>query len=61
MNCPHCGSSTSAMGNPVTALYDELRNDRASWTDAIFWMILGGFTGAVCERLFNVVIQWVGW
>ena len=32
---------TEGLGNPVRMLYREVLNERASWTDAIFWYGLG--------------------
>lgn len=58
MGCPRCGQSTTAMGNPVKTLYAEVFNDTASWTDAIFWMIMGGFVGAVSERALDALLGW---
>ena len=41
---PFRGSSgvvSRGLENPVRALYREVSNDSASWTDAVFWMCLG--------------------
>ncbi len=46
MTCPHCGN------DPVRALYDELRNDHATATDAVFWMVIG----AICLYLGQLAI-----
>lgn len=35
--CPYC----HRRANPVSALYAELKNEQATWTDAIFWMVVG--------------------
>lgn len=53
--------SSASMGNPVTKLYDEVFNDQATWTDALFWTVIGGLIGSVIERLINWVAAWGGW
>ena len=32
---------TRHLTHPITDLYDEITNDKASWTDATFWFVLG--------------------
>lgn len=46
------GRSSSGLGNPVTTLYREVFNDEASWTDALFWYLLGNLSMAAI---------WWGW
>ena len=36
--------SSTGLGNPVTVLYREVFNDSASWTDALFWYLLGALS-----------------
>lgn len=49
MPCSHCGSTGGALGNPARVLYDELRNEQASWTDAVFWYVIGAMSmAAIC-------------
>lgn len=44
--------SSTGLGNPVTTLYREVFNDQASWTDALFWYLMGAVSmGAI----------WWGW
>ena len=37
-------STGGRLPNPVRALYEEVANDAASWTDAVFWYVLGVLT-----------------
>ena len=39
-------SSTTGLGNPVKVLYREVWNDQASWTDAVFWYLMGAISVA---------------
>jgi hypothetical protein len=42
-------TSTSGLRNPVTTLYQEVVNEQASWTDALFWYLVGALTvAAIC-------------
>lgn len=41
-------SGAPRLRNPVRTLYDEIGNTEASWTDALFWYLLGAISvGAV--------------
>ena len=41
--------SSSGLGNPVRVLYDEIGNEQASWTDAVFWYVIGFLSmAAIC-------------
>lgn len=36
--------SSSGLGNPAKVLYEEVWNDSASWTDALFWFLMGALS-----------------
>ena len=38
--------NSTGLGNPVTVLYREVMNEQASWTDALFWFLMGAFATA---------------
>jgi hypothetical protein len=42
--------------NPVRDLFNEVTNDRASWTDATFWFVLGVLLDTVKDI---VIAAWV--
>jgi hypothetical protein len=47
VTCPQCGGKP--LQNPVRALYEEVRNEQATWTDAVFWYVMGALSvGAFC-------------
>lgn len=54
--CHACGHRPNA----VHQLYAELSNDRATWTDAVFWMATGAAMSALIEvgieQLLRVVL-----
>lgn len=43
---------SSGLGNPVATLYQEVFNEKASWTDALFWFLMGNLSMAAL---------WWGW
>ena len=43
---PGVATCSSGLGNPVTVLYREVMNEQASWTDALFWFLMGAFSTA---------------
>ena len=38
--------SSSGLTNPVVHLYREVLNEQASWTDALFWFLVGALSMA---------------
>ena len=52
--CPYC----SRWAHPAVRLYAELTNDQASWTDAVFWMVLGAVTGALAQVGLERLLGW---
>lgn len=48
--CLSCGHRPNA----AYQLYAELSNDKASWTDAVFWLVAGSVVGAGVQ----VAIEW---
>ena len=38
---PQTPTVTGHLTHPIRDLYDEVTNDKASWTDATFWFVLG--------------------
>jgi hypothetical protein len=43
--------------NPARDLFEEVTNDRATWTDASFWFVLGVVIDAVLEVIVTVAMQ----
>lgn len=41
--------------NPIGDLWTEVTNDRASWTDAVFWFVFG----VAIDTLIEICVQ--GW
>ncbi len=42
-------------------LYRELINDKATWVDAVFWMVMGSVLSGGAQALIELAIQqWVG-
>ena len=40
--------SSTGLRNPARVLYDEIWDGQASWTDAVFWFLVGAFcVGAI--------------
>lgn len=54
--CPYCQRYAS----PVTRLYAELRNDQASWHDAVFWLVLGAIVSALAQVGIEHLWAWWG-
>ena len=54
--CPFCERYAS----PAVRLYAELRNNEASWIDAVFWLAAGAILGAVAQVSVERVIHWWG-
>ncbi len=56
---PHHEDAAPVNGHlthPITDLYNEITNDRATWTDATFWFVLG----VLLDTLKDLVIaMWV--
>lgn len=49
MSKPRRRRSSTGLLNPVTTLYREVQNDQASWTDAVFWFVMGALgMAAIC-------------
>lgn len=44
--CETCGHKP----NVVYQLYREVSNDTATWTDAAFWVVVGGVIGVAFEK-----------
>ena len=40
-------------------LYQEITNDRATWVDAVFWMVIGSVVGGIVQALTQSAIE--GW
>ena len=53
--CAQCGHRPNA----AYQLYAELSNDKATWTDAAFWMVMGSLVGAGAQVAIERVIAWV--
>jgi len=40
-------ASSTSVFRAARYLYDELANEHATWTDAIFWFVLGALIGGL--------------
>ena len=48
---------TGHLTHPIRDLYDEVTNDKASWTDATFWFVLG----LLADFGKDVLVRWLQW
>ena len=53
--CRTCGHRP----NVAAQLYAELSNDKATWTDAAFWMVMGAFVGAGFQVALEQLLAWL--
>ena len=45
----------------VQTLYRELTNDKATWIDAVFWMVIGSVFSGGAQALIELAIKhWAG-
>lgn len=60
----HKAAAVKHLGNPITELYDEVLNTKATWVDAAFWFAMGILGNAFGEMAWDALKNWLvgrGW